>query len=114
VTLIHLIVQETLQRLEQKGSESAFISISGLDKTAFNDPAKEFLSQILRVGNRMTLPANERENWPPINFAKLRKRILCFVFIAGRVRARQNDAPSRRQEASMGVVKGGVPFHRRE
>jgi hypothetical protein len=114
VTLIALIVQETLQRLQQKRSESPLTSISGLNETTSNDSAKEFLSQILRVRNGVALSADERENWPPINFAKLGKRSLCFLFITGRVRAGQNNTPTRRHEPSLAeAIKGGFRFHRR-
>jgi hypothetical protein len=56
-----------------------------LNQPTFNYSAKEFLSQILRVGNRVALSADECENWPPINFAKLGKCSLRFPFIAARI-----------------------------
>jgi hypothetical protein len=86
-----------------------------LNETTFNDSAKEFLSEILRVRNGVALAADERENWPPINFAKLGKRSLCFLFITGRVRAGQNNTPTRRQEPAVAeaINWGGFGFHRR-
>jgi len=60
----------------------------------------------------VALSADERENWPPINFAKLGKRSLCFIFITGRVRAGQNNTPARRQEPAVAeAIKGGFRFH---
>lgn len=113
VTLIVLIAQETLQRLEQERPESPLISVSGLDEPAFDYPAKEFLSEILRFRNGVALPADKSENRPPVDFAKLGKRILRLLFIAAEIPARQNDAPACRHETVRKVAASRVVwFHR--
>ena len=77
-------------------------------------PGEKVLGQILCVGNRVALAADESENWSPVNFAKLGQCSLRFRVIAFRVRAGQNDAPACSYELRMAVaVMGGVPFHRR-
>src|SRR5215831_14347726 len=103
-------MQKALQSLEQERPESPLISISGLNETSLDNPAKKFLSQILCVRDGVALPADERENWSPVNFAQLGKRSLRLRFIRCRVRARQNDAPACRHEPSVGVAKGGISF----
>lgn len=47
----------------------------------------------------MALTTDECKDRPPINFAKLGEGGLRFLFVAFRVRARQNDTPPRRYEA---------------
>lgn len=85
LTLIALVVQKTLQGLEQKRPKSPLISISGLNQAAFDDFAKKFLSQILCVRYRVALTADESENGSPVDLAKLGKRSLRFLFIRCRV-----------------------------
>src|SRR5262245_17709931 len=86
VTLIAFVMQKTLQRLEQKRPESALISISGLNETAFDYSAKKILSEILCVRDGIALPADKSENRSPINLAKLGKRSLRLLFIRCGVR----------------------------
>jgi hypothetical protein len=49
---------------------------------------KKILRQILGVGDRMPLVANESENRPPINFAKLGECFAHLLLAAFRIRAR--------------------------
>jgi len=49
---------------------------------------KKILRQVLSVGNGMALVADESENRPPINFAKLGERFAHFLLAAFRIRAR--------------------------
>jgi hypothetical protein len=63
----------------------------------------------------VALAADEREDWPPIDFAKLSKRGVRLFFVTLGIRARQDDAPSRRHEA-VGAVGAGLRcfgFHSR-
>ena len=59
----------------------------------------------------MTLAANERENWPPIDLAELGKRSLRFLFVTVRIRARQDDTPPGRHE-SVGAAGAGLRYFR--
>ena len=61
----------------------------------------------------MALPADEGENWSPVNLAKFGKCCLCLFFISFRIRAGQNDAPACRHEARLvEAVTGGFRSHR--
>src|SRR5215469_10743715 len=108
MTLVALIVQETLQRLQQKCPKSPFVSISGLNETTFDHSAKKILGQILCVRNGVALAADKSENWSPVNLAKFGEGSMGLRFIACRFRAGQNDAPACRHKSSMGVGKGGI------
>jgi hypothetical protein len=57
------------------------------------------LCQILGVGNRLALAADESENRSPISFAKFGKGSVRLLFVASRICAGQNHAPPRRYEA---------------
>jgi hypothetical protein len=60
----------------------------------------------------VALSTDKRENWSPVNFAKLSNCGLRLLFIAAGVRAGQNDAPACRQKVAMTMaVKGGIWFH---
>ena len=54
----------------------------------------------------MALLADESENRPPINFAKLGKRFARLLLVAARIRTGQDNAPPRRHEA-VGVALVG-------
>jgi len=55
----------------------------------------------------MAVTANERENGPPISFAKFRQGLARLVGIASRVDAGQHDTPLRGGEAiSAGALLG--------
>src|SRR5262249_14385642 len=93
-------------------SKSSLSPICRLHEATFDDLAKKFLRQILCVRNGMALPADECENGSPVNFAKLGKGSVRFLFIRYRVRTRQYDAPACGHEPSMRVAKGGIRSHR--
>jgi len=54
----------------------------------FKHLEKKILRQVLSVGDGMALVADESENRPPINFAKLGERFAYFLLAAFRIRAR--------------------------
>src|SRR5215216_4911851 len=81
MTFVPFVVQKTLQCCTQKRSKSSSVSVSGLKKTPFEHLRKKFLSQILGIGNGVTLAAGESEHRSPVNLAKFGKRSLCLRFI---------------------------------
>src|SRR5512132_1689229 len=107
-------MQETLQRRKQKGAEPAFVSISRLKKSPFEHLREKLLSEILGVRNGVALPADESENWSPVDCTELGKCSVRLSFIGFRVRAGQNDAPPCRHEPRLAeAINGGFRFHRR-
>ena len=52
-----------------------------MQKPAFKHHGEKILCQVLSVGNGVTLAADEREDWPPIDFAKLGKRGVRLFFV---------------------------------
>jgi hypothetical protein len=107
VKLLGGIAQEILQRLEQERSESAAIPIGALKEFTFKHGNEKILGEILCVGNGMALLADESENRPPINFAKLGERFTRFVLAAFRIRAGKNDAPPSRHETVAALTGNG-------
>jgi hypothetical protein len=86
-----------------------------LQKPAFQHHGEKILCQVLSVGDGVTLAADEREDWSPIDFAKLGKGGVRFFFVTVRICARQDDAPSGRHEA-VGAACAGLRcfgFHSR-
>ena len=61
--------------------------------------ARRVVETVRSVGDGVTLAADEREDWPPIDFAKLGEGAVRLLFVAVRICARQDDAPSSRHEA---------------
>ena len=100
------IAQEILQRFEHERTEPSTTPIGTLEETTFKQHYKKILRQVLSPGDGMALPADESENRPPINFAKLGERFACPLLVASRIRAGKDHAPPRRHEA-IGDALGG-------
>ncbi len=100
-------MQEILQRLEHERTEPSTIPIGTLEETTFKHHHKKILCQVLGIGDGMALPADESENRPPINFAKLGERFARLLLAAFRIRAGKNDAPPRCHEAVASLTGDG-------
>jgi hypothetical protein len=87
VTLGTRIMQEILQRLEHKRTELSTIPIGALEEATFQHHGEKILCQVLGIGNRVALAADERENRSPIGFAKFGKGSVRLLFVASRIRA---------------------------
>jgi hypothetical protein len=88
VTLRAGIVQEILQRLEHKRTELSTIPIGTLEELTLYYHGEKILCQVLSVGDRVALAADESENRSPINFAKFGKGSVRLLFVASRICAR--------------------------
>ena len=64
------IVQKIFHRRSQKRSEATTTGISQREQIAFKQRHEKILSEILGVGDGVTPPADQRENWPPIGAAQ--------------------------------------------
>ena len=100
------IAQEILQRLQHERTKPSTTPIGTLEETTFKHHNKKILRQILGVGNGIALLADESENRPPINFAKLGECFARLLLVAARIRTGQDNAPPRRHEA-VGVALVG-------
>ena len=60
---------------------------------------EKILGEILGIGNGMATPADESEDRPPINFAKLAQRFARRFFVCARIDAGENHAPARGGES---------------
>ena len=101
------IAQEILQRPEHERTESSAIPIGTLKELTFKHHNEKILGEILCVGDGMALVADESENRPPINFAKLGERFARLLLAAFRIRAGKNDAPPRCHEAVASLTGDG-------
>ena len=106
-TLIGGIAQEILQCPEDERTESAAIPIGTLKKLTFKHRNEEILGQVLCIGDGLALAADESENRPPINFAKLGERLARLLLATFQIRAGKNDAPPRRHEAVAALAGSG-------
>src|SRR5262245_38574158 len=88
--------QEMLERRKQKGSESARRGVRFARDVFLEQPGKECLSQVLGVGGRMALSADEGIERIPVDMAERFQRIAS----AGRrsPTSRKNHGPLRRSE----------------
>jgi hypothetical protein len=115
VTFVYGVVQEILQCLKHQRTEPPSAPIGPLQKPTFQHHGEKILCQVLCVRDGVALAADEREDWPPIDFAKLGKGGMRLLFVTVRIRARQDDAPSGRHEA-VGTLGAGLRcfgFHSR-
>ena len=65
------IDQEILERLEQEGTEPSAFRIGALQEVSLKHGEKKILGQILGIGRGIAAAADESENGPPIELAKL-------------------------------------------
>ena len=89
--------------------------ISELEQVPLKHHDKKILSEILRVGSGMAVPANKSEHRSPITFAKLIKRLARFLLFPLRAGTGKNYAPPRRGESVRSVThvryRAGVHKH---
>jgi hypothetical protein len=107
VKLLGRIAQEILQRPEHKRTESSAIPIGALKELTFKHGNEKILRQVLSIRDGMPLLADESENRPPINFAKLGECFSRLLLAAFRICAGKNDAPPRRHEAIAALIGNG-------
>jgi hypothetical protein len=88
VAFVHGVVQEILQRLKHERTESAPAPVGPLQEPTFQYHGEKILCQILGIRDGVALAANKREDWPPINLAKLSKGGMGLFFVTIRIRAR--------------------------
>ena len=74
--------EKILDGFEKKRTESAAFTISLLEKMTLQDHDKKILSQILRIGNRVTFATDESENRPPIDTTELGERFARLSLLA--------------------------------
>jgi hypothetical protein len=65
---------------------------------------KEILSEVLRVGARVAMPANKSKHGSPITFAKLVESLACLLRSALRASTGKNYAPARRREMFAAIL----------
>ena len=99
-TLRFRIVQKVLQRFEYQRTKAPASRIGALQKLTFKYRDKKILRQVLGIGRRMSLAANESEDRPPVYFAKFRERLLHLLRVAVRIGAGKHDAPACRKETT--------------
>ena len=74
--------EKILDGFEKKRTESAAFTICLPEKITLQDHNKKILSQILRIGNRVTFATDESENRPPIDTTELRERFSRLSLLA--------------------------------
>ena len=87
------MAEEILHRLEHEGAEATAMLIGVLKPITLQNHDKKILSEILSFFSRVTVPANKREDWPPVKSAKLGQRLPRRLLVG--VGRGQNQAPAR-------------------
>src|SRR6266404_4247265 len=64
------VLQKIFHRRSQKRSKATTTGISQREQIAFKQRHKKILSEILGVGDGVTSPADQRENWSPVGAAE--------------------------------------------
>jgi hypothetical protein len=87
------IVQEVLERLEQKRSEAAPARIGTPKPVTFEHHNKKILGEILCILLGMTASADKREDWTPIEPAEFRKCLLHPLIVASETGRCEDETP---------------------
>src|SRR6266404_3757987 len=95
VSPIVLVVQEILQRAEQKCAEPAFLLICATQRIFFKQMGKKTLDKILCFGRRMTPKSQKGIKGWPIRFTEIGERFSCCFRWIG-LSSAQDQSPMRR------------------
>src|SRR6266404_2373233 len=111
VSPIVLVVQEILQRAEQKCAEPAFLLICATQRIFFKEMGKKTLDKILRLSRSVTSTSHKAVKRRPICFAEIGKCLsCCFCWIG--VSGTQNQSPVRGLKRSSSFLQcSGYRFH---
>src|SRR5260370_11239685 len=92
VSPIVLVVQEILQRAEQKCAEPALLLICATQRVLLKQVGKKTLDKILRLGRSVTPKSQKGIKGWPIRFTEIGKRLSCCFSWIGAASA-QNQSP---------------------
>src|SRR4051812_25835470 len=106
------IVEEILERLEQKGAKPSASRVGMFQPITFQHHKKKILGEILCVLGRMAAAADERKYRPPIQAAELGQGLLRFLIVAGEIGRGKDKTPTRSREiARRAAVRGHTGVH---
>jgi len=109
------VVEEILERFEQERAKPAALWIGVLEPITFQHHKKKILGEILRVFGGMAAPADEGEDWAPIQPAEFGERFPRFLIVAGEIGRGKDQTPARGREVARGAAafRGHTGVHER-
>ena len=109
------VVEKILERLEQERTKTAPLRVGVPEPITFQNHKKKILGEILGVFGGMAAPADEGEDWAPIQPAEFGERFPRFLIVAGEIGRGKDQTPARRREVARGATafRGHTGIHDR-
>ena len=98
------VVEKILERLEQERTKTAPLRVGVPEPITFQNHKKKILGEILGVFGGMAAPADEGKDRAPIEPAKFRERLACFLVVAGEIGRGEDETPARGREVARGAA----------